>query len=282
MAAVNAGVETTDLRAQLEGREWYHTIELAPGIETPGYFDLRPVAPKVLPASLAGLRCLDVATFDGFWALQLEERGAREVVAIDVLDPRKWDWPVGADYDVQKAIAERKRQGEGFEIVMNALGRSIERHEMSVYDLDPDVVGTFDFVYVGSLLLHLRDPVRALEKVRSVCAGRMLLVDAIDSVLTRMHPRRAVADFDGLGRPWWWKPNAAALERMVQSAGFELIEPAKRVRLPIGPGRDRSNVKLRALRHKEARVLAEHLWIGDPHAAFRARPRPGLEAPAPS
>src|SRR5215213_7290047 len=157
---------TTDSRSlgeRVAQREWYHTIEVAPGIETRGYFDLREVAQQVLPGSLQGARCLDVATFDGFWALELEKRGASEVVAIDILDPRRWDWPVGSDHSVLAAVGERKGAGEGFELVMDALGKDIERREMSVYELDPETVGQFDFVYVGSLLLHLRDPVRAVE-----------------------------------------------------------------------------------------------------------------------
>lgn len=27
------------LRARVDGREWYHTLELAPGVVTPGFFD---------------------------------------------------------------------------------------------------------------------------------------------------------------------------------------------------------------------------------------------------
>ncbi len=147
-----------ELSDEVRNREWYHTIELAPGVDTPGWFDLRPVAPKVLPRMLSGKRCLDVAAFDGFWTLEMQARGAGEVVAIDVLDPRQWDWPVGSDDDVRQAVSQRKGTGEGFSIVMEALGRKVERRALSVYDLDPADIGTFDFVYVGSLLLHLRDP----------------------------------------------------------------------------------------------------------------------------
>ena len=261
------------LEQQVRERGWYHTIELAPGLETPGHFDLRTVAPEVLPASLAGKRCLDCGTFDGFWALQMLERGASEVMAIDLIDPQRWDWPVGSEASVRDAIAERKGQGEGFDIVMGALGKQIERRELSVYDLDPELFGRFDFIYVGSLLLHLRDPVRALEAVRSVCSGEILLVDAIDPFLTTVHPRRAVAFFDGLGRPWWWKPNLAALQRMVVSGGFELTGKPKRVKMPAGKGQPRAKPGLRALRHAEGRVLLRHNLIGDPHAAIRARPR---------
>jgi tRNA (mo5U34)-methyltransferase len=269
-----ATADTQSLREQVAQREWYHTIEVAPGIETPGYFDLRQVAQQVLPASLDGARCLDVATFDGFWALELEKRGASEVVAIDILDPRRWDWPVGSDDSVLAAVGERKGAGEGFEIVMDALGKQIERREMSVYELDPETMGQFDFVYVGSLLLHLRDPVRAVERVRSVCRGRALFVDAIDPVLTRLHPRRPVSSFDGLGRPWWWKPNLKALERVVRSGGFEIEGEPQRVKMKPGAGFPRPKARGRALlSSQQLRAEVRNALIGDPHAAINARPR---------
>src|ERR1700678_4471248 len=61
----------------------YHTIELPGGVTTPGQSDLRKQARRLLPADLRGKRALDVGTFDGFWAFELERRGA-EVVAIDI------------------------------------------------------------------------------------------------------------------------------------------------------------------------------------------------------
>jgi tRNA (mo5U34)-methyltransferase len=269
-----ATADMQSLRERVEERDWYHTIELAPGLETPGYFDLREVAAEVLPASLDGARCLDVATFDGFWALELEKRGAAEVVAIDILDPRQWDWPVGADENVLAAVGERKGAGEGFEIVMETLGKQIERREMSVYELDTETMGQFDFIYVGSLLLHLRDPVRAVEHVRSVCKGRALFVDAIDPVLTRLHPRRPVSSFDGLGRPWWWKPNLKALERVVRSGGFDIEDKPARVKMKPGAGFPRPKNRGRALlSSQQLRAELRNQLIGDPHAAINARPR---------
>ena len=260
------------LTEQVAERSWYHTIELAPGVETPGWFDLRAVAPKVLPDDLGGRRCLDIASFDGFWALSMQDRGASEVVAIDVLDPRGWDWPTGSEAQVEEAIGARKGAGEGFDIVMSALERQITRRDMSVYDLDAAELGTFDFVYFGSLLLHLRDPVRALERARSVCSGEMVVVDAIDPALTVMHPRRPVAHFDGKGRPWWWKGNATAIARMVESAGFELAGKPKRVTMPPGRGQRKPPI-LRSLRSHAGRTELLSARHGDPHVAVRARPR---------
>jgi len=160
-----------DVSAQeVTEHSWYHTLDLGQGIVTPGYFDTRPIAPLIpFPESLQGRRCLDVGTFDGFWAFELERRGAAEVIAIDELDPERWDWPLAARG--RQPVDLGRRPGAGFEIAKRALGSSVERRPLNVHDLDPDDVGTFDLDYLGSLLLHLRDPIGALERVRSVCDG---------------------------------------------------------------------------------------------------------------
>jgi hypothetical protein len=86
---------TTDAeaaRARVAELDWWHTIEVAPGVVTPGGWDLRSTAERLpWPPSLAGMRCLDIATMDGFWAFELERRGAGEVVASDVLDATRLD-----------------------------------------------------------------------------------------------------------------------------------------------------------------------------------------------
>lgn len=264
------------LRQRVEGRQWYHTIELAPGLATPGFFDHRSVAPKILPRTLTGLRCLDVATFDGFWAIEMTIRGANEVVAVDVPDPGSWDWPVGSEEAAIAAISARRGAGDGFSIAMEALGYEIERVECSAYDLDPTDIGQFDFVYVGSLLLHLRDPVRALERIRTVCRGELLLVENVDPLMTMMHPRHAAATLDGLGRPWWWRLNLAGVERVALAAGFDVIETPKRLRFPRGRGRATPPVRFSTIRNPATRRELRETILGDSHAILRARPRPGL------
>jgi tRNA (mo5U34)-methyltransferase len=256
-----------------EQAQWYHSMELLPGVVTPGWFDTRPlVAALPIPTSLEGKRCLDVGTFDGFWAFEMERRGAAEVVAVDVLDPKGWDWPVASTPDAVATIGERKAKGEGFELAKTALGSAVTRREMSVYDLDPGDVGAFDFVYMGSLLLHLQNPVRALERVHTVCRGTLLAVDAVDSTLSRIFRSRPVATLDAVGRPWWWKPNVAGLQRMVEAAGFTVIETPRRVRIRRGAGRTAPPLTPRTLRHHAGREAVASHWLGDAHAAVLARP----------
>src|SRR5439155_16266083 len=84
---------SADLRERVAEIDWYHTLELAPGVVTEGMFDHRPYVDRYrLPADLRGRRVLEVGTFDGFWAFELERRGAR-VTAIDVDRVEHYDWP---------------------------------------------------------------------------------------------------------------------------------------------------------------------------------------------
>lgn len=263
-----------ELRHYLAQRSWYHTIELRPGVETPGWFDTRRTAARLPWPDLSGARCLDVGTFEGFWAREMQGRGAAEVVAIDILDPRKWDWPAGSTDALLAILGERKQFGEGFAFVNRALGSRIDHREMSVYDLDPDTVGQFDMVYVGSLLLHLRDPIGALQRVRRVCrpSARVLLVDAIDLELTLRHPRRPLAALDAVGRPWWWKPNASALARMVAAAGFDVAWRSGPIYLRPGLGQRLPRFRPSWPFTRDGREAIVTKLRGNPHAAILATP----------
>ena len=260
------------LASEVAAIKWYHSIELTPGVVTPGWFDTRAIAPQLpMPADLAGKRCLDVGTFDGFWAFEMERRGASEVVAVDIPDPDQWDWPANSEPDARAEIAAR-RPGAGFELAQSALGSAVRRLETSVYKLDADELGTFDYVYLGSLLLHLRDPVRALERVHDVCTGELLLVETIDLPLTLAMPGRPAATLDARGRPWWWTANAAGIVRMLEAARFEPIGRPHRIYMPAGDGQELPPLSVRRLLRRQGPKLALLALKGDPHVAVRARP----------
>ncbi|MCU1463325.1 MAG: hypothetical protein JWO37_3400 [Acidimicrobiales bacterium] len=265
---------TEELREWVASRSWYHTMEIAPGVLTPGWFDLRSFAGEIPWGDLTGMRCLDVGTFDGFWAFEMERRGGA-VVAVDELDPDKWDWPAGSRAEAVAAIADRHRRGESFPRLKELLGSGVERHHCNVYDLDADRLGgPFDVIYVGSILLHLRDPVRALERVRAVAkpSARVFVVDAIDIELTLAFPSRPMAGLDGLGRPWWWKPNLAGLARMVTSAGFTVDRPPRRVFLQPGAGQPTPWPRPGHALRRDGREMAVFRLKGDPHGLVVARP----------
>ena len=123
--------------------------ELAAGVVTPGWWDLRPTAARLpWPGSLAGLRCLDVGTMDGFWAFELERRGAGEVHAIDLVDPAKQDAPY--DQRLKRDLTPLAQlRGQTFRAAAELLGSHVQYHDLNVYDLDPGGIGQFDLVLMG-------------------------------------------------------------------------------------------------------------------------------------
>src|SRR5438046_1256083 len=152
---MDAGAVDASLADAVADVRWYHSIALPGGIVTPGLYDLRPaVARSLLPGSLSGLRCLDVGTHDGFWAYEMERRGARDVVAIDLDDPERYDvrHPRPPIEVLREQVANRK---SAFGIAHEALGSKVLRQDLSVYDLTRETVGTFDVAYIGTLLHHL-------------------------------------------------------------------------------------------------------------------------------
>lgn len=215
---------------------WYHTLDLPDG-PTPGWFDLREQVVRLPWPDIRGKRCLDVATYDGFYAFELERRGAAEVVATDIPGHEHWDWPVMLREQGPELLAQiAGEKGGGFEAAREALGSGVVKREISVYELTPDAVGEFDVVVCGSLLLHLRDPVRALEAVRGTLApgGRLTLVEPIDPIASLLAPRRPVARFQAGETDFnWWAANVACLEAWVRAAGFERVA---RGGLHRGPG----------------------------------------------
>jgi tRNA (mo5U34)-methyltransferase len=208
--------ELTDL---IRSTSWYHTIDLPGGITTPGQFDHRELLPRYgLPKDLTGKRALDVATFNGYWAFELEKRGA-QVTAIDLDDPREWDYPrpVRAVVD---SMGEQGDIGAGFRIAHRALNSAVERVKCSVYELDPEKVGMFDLVHSGDLLLHLRNPLAALEAMRSVTSGQLVMSDVIDMTVGWGTYGPAVQYMGGWDDLLWWVPSLDALAQMVVDAGF--------------------------------------------------------------
>jgi tRNA (mo5U34)-methyltransferase len=226
---------TRALATEVEAYPWYHTLELGDGVVTAGMFDHRPVLSHYpLPEDLTGLRCLDVGTMDGFWAFEMERRGAGEVVAVDAPDPLSLDWPASLRDSAEKSLDETKEAR--FALAHEALGSSVRRVARSVYDIDPEQLGTFDLVFCGDLLVHLRDPVGALERIHSVCSGSAIAANPIERFGFR--DKLPLARLDGVEEFGWWHTNLAGLVRMVQAAGFSKVEARPTFKLPFRAGGD--------------------------------------------
>jgi tRNA (mo5U34)-methyltransferase len=249
---------------------WYHTLDLPGGVTTPGWFDLRGVVDRMPWPDVRGKRCLDVGTYDGFLAFELERRGAAEVVATDIGDHALWDWPrrLQARGPATLPGIAGPDKSLGFRTAHAALGSTVRRIEISVYDLSPERLGEFDVVVCGSLMLHLRDPLSALESIRSVCRGSLLSSETIRVELPMLLSRRPLLELDGISdRLHWTVPNAAGHKRLLEASGFT-VHGTARYAIPLGaghPSRDDAPTRAESLRHRLARI-----GPGVPHQALLA------------
>ena len=262
------------LRREVDGITWYQSMELPGGIVTPGDYDMADALKRIpFPASLAGKRCLDVGTRDGFWAFEMERRGAEEVVAIDLTSQAQVDFPEPRPTFPDHIIAALDERNASFDLAHRALGSKVEWRAVSVYDLDPEEVGHFDFAFIGTLLLHLRNPVDALSAIRRVLypEGTLMSNNPISLPLTLKRPMHASADLMMMqGRPYFYIPNARGHVRMMEGAGFEVLSSTRPYLFRYGAGWQRKAVKVRdgALTQQAIQLY------GAPHTCVTGRPKP--------
>jgi tRNA (mo5U34)-methyltransferase len=218
----------SELHTRARARSWYHVLELAPDLVTDGFFDLRPYVDRYgLPDRLDGKRVLEIGTWDGFWAFEMERRGAAEVVALDLDDERDLDWPPRR----RPAEYAAEPRGDGFRLAREILGSKAERVNLSVYHATPEELGTFDLVFCGSVLLHLRDQLLALERIASLTRGLFISAEEHDraSALVPFPVARYHADRDKA--VVFWLPSARTWRRMLWTAGFDDVTEHGRFRM---------------------------------------------------
>lgn len=216
-----------EIRRQMQQYSWYHTIDLGHGIVTPGQYDHRPLLQHYgIPDDLSGKTVLDVGPAHGFFAFEFEKRGAERVVTVEL--PR-WSEHDGSAELKQAFVADNvDTANEGYlhdalAFAIRARQSRVEQFFSSVYDLQPDNVGTFDIVFCGSLLIHLTDPLRALYALRRVTREHAIVATVIDPA--RFGGRRPRAYFHGTPKGQaFWAPNMACLEQWAIAAGFKRVE----------------------------------------------------------
>src|SRR5262245_59584655 len=185
---------------------WWHSIDLGGGVVTPGVHKLEELRDNYarfnLPHDLTGKRVLDVGCWDGFYSFESERRGA-QVVAVDVWRP------------------------ENFFKAHRALGSRVEFHELSVYQINRDLLGSFDIVLFLGVLYHLRHPLLALERICEVTNGAAVIEShVIDNIMATPRPIMEFYEIDELAGQYdkWWGPNASCVSNLIRSAGFARSE----------------------------------------------------------
>ncbi len=149
-----------------EMKEWIERIEFAEGA-TDGEIDHK-LAVAALPDRLDGLRILDASCLDGFWAIEVLRRGARQAICL----------PAEGFFEVAGDGGMRLPREEFFVDCRSRLGVEADRMQLlsgQVYHLSAEDVGSFDWVILAVNASRLRHLTFALDALRGVCGGKLLL-----------------------------------------------------------------------------------------------------------
>jgi tRNA (mo5U34)-methyltransferase len=201
---------------------WFHTFALnrAEGIYTPGAARDHRYRVSMVPADFAGMRVLDVGTFDGFYAFLAERRGAERVVAVDNEQYRLW---------VASRWGIRLEGGEGFRAIHRLLGSEVGYLRMDAFALN-GLEERYDFVYCCGILHRVENPLGLLRVLRGrTVSGGTVLIETYG--LGSEEQERAAIRVSRPGEVYvrdefvYWAFGDAGLERLAMIAGFSEVGP---------------------------------------------------------
>lgn len=166
------------------------------------------VAPAV-PDDMTGMSVLDIGCNAGYFAFQAKDRGAADVLGIDMNQ---------GYIDQAKFAAEVRGQDVSFEV-------------RDIYDLTK-IGRSFDFVFCVGILYHCKYLKQAVEQVGAVTEGTVVVETAIhpgnrDLPLVRFvrSSQYSGPDADGAARlPGHWHPNMTALKDLFAECGFATVD----------------------------------------------------------
>lgn len=148
---------------------------------------------------------LDIGCFDGYYCYTASKLNANSVIGIDVGPWNSQLWKTHFDYVMQKGN------------ISNAFSL-----RMDFFDWDEN--NKKDLVIFMGVLYHLKHPVLALEKLRKITKGKLVLESHIDCneldyPAMRYYPNRELNN-DPTN---WWGPNIQCIKDMMTTAGFNNI-----------------------------------------------------------
>lgn len=207
---------------------YYHSIALPDGRRLDGDWSFLDLDAYLGRVPLAGRRVLDASTATGALAFAAEQRGAREVVALDL--------PLDADYDARVPVSEDTRERarewrtavrDGFHMCHAALGSEVRHASGDLRDLPRDL-GRFDVGLLGNVLQHLRDPAGALLALASTC--NVVVVTEADWMHGQIDDDIPALFMFPSDQPYsWYQARPAWVRDLLKRNGFEDVSVAHHV-----------------------------------------------------
>jgi O-methyltransferase len=216
------GARTRDLA--LDECLFYHWTRLADGRVLQGFWDLLGGEEEYLGGvPLRGRRVLELGPASGWLTTWMDQQGA-DVVGFDIgweltqdlmplpgLDVAR----LGADFLARACLAQN-----AWWYLHHDHGLRARAVYGDIYAL-PEDLGRFDVAVFAAILLHLRDPFRALEQAARRTDGTMIVVEPLSGDLVAHDGFVRWNPTGGLNPSGWWHHSPSAIVSMLRLLGFE-------------------------------------------------------------
>ena len=200
---------------------WYHKIDLGNGIVTPG-FDYDPLWDNIRKVrggiDYKNKTVLDIASFDGLWAFEAEQLGAKSVVATDCLYRTLRNFMFCRDVLGSQCIPY-------YNVSPYHLVERLDVFLQENFDHETPYERMFDIVQHLGLLYHLRDPLLSLSQARScIKTGGTLLIET--NVI--LDTEESFMLYNGIpfthrvsdNYSVWWIPTINCMKEMLMASFF--------------------------------------------------------------
>lgn len=214
---------------------FYHTMDVPGHGLVAGEWDLRDGVDAYLGHEpVRGRRVLEVGTASGFLCFEMERRGA-DVVAYDLSSATPWDIVPYHGIDVAAVAAERATHiakiNNSWWLTRHALGASARVVYGSVYDI-PVAVGAVDLCTFGAVLLHLRDPLLALQSAAKLEPNTIVITELARRRRFGALPERPAQRRSPLFVPHgataepvetWWSFTPESISNLLDIVGYRTV-----------------------------------------------------------
>lgn len=198
-----------ELRAEVAKYPWFHTIELRPGVITPGKksASLLEIEERhtLGNLNLKGKSVLDIGAWNGFWTLAAHKKGA----IVSSMDYPTWTHPVF-------------KGKETFDIVCREKGISPTTYLHDAQLPFPDAY--FDIVLFMGVLYHMKNPLSVFDELKKV-TKHALVLETVQDAMQAERPMMVFYPGKELSNDAsnWWGPNTQCVYHLLKQAGFKTV-----------------------------------------------------------
>ena len=196
--------------------EFYHSMDL-PGVGSIiGHWDLRGrFGDYVAHTPVTGRTSLDVGAATGFLSFEAEKRGAI-VTSFDADGPERYEYLPGSVGGID--VDRYRRFRNGYDFAHQHMQSKAKLVLGDIYSMS-NSVPMHDIVLIGQILVHLRDPLSALQQASLLAKNTLIVTEGsfeFDAPISVFLGSKSVFYA-------WWHLSTALYRHWLDMLGFDVV-----------------------------------------------------------